>query len=265
MPKYLIRFIVLIAFVTTAILGEASTMAKSPIKKVMIMVAMESEANPIIATLNLQKLDKSFSNLPMHGYEGKYSNLDILLVTNGTDPVNKVQNVCTQAATLSTFLGIQYFHPDLIISIGTAGGVEQNGAQERDIYVSKKISFYDRRIPIEGYRQYGIGDYVSASFPSIYKKIGLKPGNICSGDSFDTDEKDYNIFIKQDCVAVDMEAAGVAWVSMLTKTPMLAIKGVTNFVKGEDIHEHYEKNLPIVTAELSKQLQALLKNVSLEN
>jgi 5'-methylthioadenosine nucleosidase len=229
------------------------------IRKVMLVVAMDSEAEPIISQLNLKKLPESFSNLPMQGYIGKYADLDILLVMNGIDPVKKVQNVGTQAATLSTYLGIEYFHPDFIISIGTAGGVEKNGAREKDIYASEKIYFYDRRIESKDYREYGLGAYPSAP---IVKELGFKKGIVCSGDSFDANKTDYDIFIKQNCSAIDMEAAAVAWVSQLTHTPMIAIKGITNFVRGENLHEQYQKNLPVVTVKLTQKLEELLKYFS---
>ncbi len=241
---------------------SATTLNKLHVKKVLLVIAMDSEAKPIISTLNLHKVDHSFSKLPMQSYRGKYNKLDILLIMNGMDPINHVQNVGTQAATLSTYVGAEYFHPDLIISIGTAGGVEQNGTKLRDIYVSQKIYFYDRRLAIKGYHEYALGGYQSVSLSPLDKKIGLKPGIVCSGDSFDDNQTDYNMFIKENCSAIDMEAAGVAWVSMLMQTPMFAMKGITNFVKGNNIHEQYQKNLPIVTSALADKLRELLKNLS---
>lgn len=250
--KIILSFILLLY---TAIVSAADQL---PIKKVLLVVAMQKEATPMIQDLDLHPLDHSFSNLPMHGYMGKYHNLDILLMVNGTDPINKVENVATQAATLTTYLGIEYFHPDLVISIGTAGGVEKNGAKLKEIYTSQKIYFIDRRMSFKGYREYGLGGYTSASFDQNRE---LKPGIICSGDSFDDNATDYNMFLKQHCAAIDMEAAGVAWVSMLTKTPMLAIKGVTNFVKGKNIHNQYEKNFPIVVSDLANKLKEFLASI----
>jgi len=230
---------------------------KSPIQKVMLVIAMDAEAEPIISSLKLHKLTHPFSDMPMQGYVGNYGHFSIFLITNGQDPGLKISNVGTQAATLTTYIGIQYFHPDLIINIGTAGGVEQNGVKLREIYVSEKIYFYDRRIMLEKYDEYGLGGYPSAQL--AYKKIDIKPGIVCSGDSFDNNQTDYDIFIKQNCSAVDMEAAGVAWVSMLAKIPMFAIKGITNFVRGNDIHRQYEENYPIVTLTLSQKLEEILK------
>jgi nucleoside phosphorylase len=252
--------IFLTIFITSPI--EAKTISRSPLKKILLVVAMDSEAQPFITTLNLHKLPHSFSKLPMQAYSGKYENLNILLMTNGEDPIHKVQNVGTQAAALSTYLGINYFHPDLVISIGTAGGVEANDAKEKDIYLSHKIYFYDRRLPLKGYDEYGLGAYPSADVSTLVDNVGFKQGIVCSGDSFDENPMDYDIFVKEKCSAIDMEAAGVAWVSMLMNIPMIAIKGVTNYVRGDGIHIQYEKNLPDVTKDLSTKLKELLKNLS---
>lgn len=231
------------------------------VKKILLVIAMDSEAQPIIATLHLHKINNPFQKLPMQGYRGKYNNLNIFLVTNGVDPINNIDNVGTQAATLSTYLGINYFHPDLIINTGTAGGVKENGAHPGDIYFSKKIYFYDRRIDLKKYHEYGLGGYDSIALSSLDKNSGFKIGIVCSGDSFDKNQTDYHMFIKQHCVAVDMEAAGVAWVSMLTHTPMLAIKGITNYVRG-DTYKEYQHHIANVTSTLSTKLKVLLNYLS---
>lgn len=228
------------------------------IKKVLIVVAMDSEAQPIIKTLQLHQLPHSFSGLPMRGYVGQLGKIELLLMMNGKDPVYKVQNIGTEAATLSTYLGIEYFHPDLIISIGTAGGVIENGSALKDIYLSKQIYFADRRIPMTGYQDYGRGGYKSMSFSRLNKQLKLKSGIVCSEGSFDEEKIDYAMFLQEHCSAVDMEAAGVAWVSMLTKTPMIAIKGITNFVRGKHIHAQYEKNLPSVVQALANKLKLFI-------
>lgn len=227
------------------------------VHKVLVVVAMEKEAAPIITLLNLQPTKEKFADLPMQAFHGNYNKIEILLVENGVDPVYKVQNIGTQAATLSTYLGISSFHPDLVVSIGTAGGVKPNGAQLRDIYISEQIHFYDRRISGIGYQEYGLGGFKSAII-TMDNREQVKKGVICSGDSFDENKTDYDMFIKLHCAAIDMEAAGVAWVSMLTHTPMIAMKGITNFVRGPDIHQQYEQNVHSVSNDLAKELKVLL-------
>lgn len=251
-------------FITLALFNHTihATPLHQPVKKVLLVVAMHSEAEPIIKKLHLTPLHHHFSNLPMRGYTGKVANKTILLIENGEDPINHVQNIGTQAATLSTYLGIDYFHPDLIISIGTAGAVPESGALLKDIYLSQTIYFFDRRIPMKGYDNYGLGAYVSSAIPGIDKKLGFKKGVVCSGDSFDEEAVDYKMFLKEKCSAIDMEAASVAWVSMLTKTPMIAIKGITNYVRGKQIHAEHKEYIPVVTTELANKLLELLNALS---
>lgn len=235
-----------------------ATVANSKIQKILIVVAMDTEANPIIQALQLRPLNHSFSNLPMRGYIGQQGKIKVLLMMNGQDPIHHVQNIGTEAATLTTYLGIDFFSPDLVISIGTAGGVVENHSRLTDIYFSEKIYFFDRRIPMKGYQAYGLGAYHSVSFPLIEKKLKLHHGIVCSGDSFDEEPIDQRMFLTLHCSAVDMEAAAVAWVSQLKKIPMIAIKGITNIVKGPHIHAQYEKNLPLVTAKLANALKLFI-------
>lgn len=232
------------------------------VKKIMLVVAMDSEALPLIQTFKLHELKNAFPGLPMKAYEGKYRRLNLFLVLNGLDPTYHVANVGTEAATLSTYIGIQKDHPDLVISIGTAGGIPANGAALQDIYASTTVNFYDRRIAVEPFTAYGVGAYPSVSLAPIDKKVGLKPGVVCSGDSFDNNKTDYDVMLKQHCGAIEMEAAGVAWVCSLTHTPMFAMKGITNFSSVPESGQQFEKNLPIVTAKLASTLQNFFDQVS---
>lgn len=59
-----------------------------------------------------------------------------------------VDNVGTVPAALSTFLACQRHKPDLIISVGTAGGFRTQGAQIGDVFAGTGTVNHDRRIPI---------------------------------------------------------------------------------------------------------------------
>lgn len=231
-------------------------------KKIMLVVAMESEALPLIQTFKLHELKNAFPGLPMKAYEGNYRQLNVFLVLNGLDPTYQVANVGTEASTLSTYIGIQKDHPDLVISIGTAGGIQQNGSALLDIYGSTTVSFFDRRIMVGPFTAYGVGAYPSVNLAPFDKKVGLKPGVVCSGDSFDNNKTDYEVMLKQHCGAIEMEAAGVAWVCSLTHTPMFAMKGITNFSSVPEGGKQFEKNLPVVTNKLASTLKAFFDQIS---
>jgi 5'-methylthioadenosine nucleosidase len=96
----------------------------------------------------------------------------------------------------------------------------------------------------------------------LLKRLGLKKGHVCSSDSFDLDQTDQQVIQKHRCVVKEMEAASVAWVSLLMKKPMFAIKGITDTVGSKDGYGQYLKDFKHVTQKLSEKLQSLLVSLS---
>ena len=130
------------------------------ITSVLILIAMEAEAQPLLDKLKLTKIDRpNFTESVM--YEGVYNNMKIALITNGKSKRFGVDNVGTDPATLSCYIGIDRFNPDIIINAGTAGGFKRAGACIGDAFISTKTHFHDRRIPIPGFTEYGKGDFTS--------------------------------------------------------------------------------------------------------
>lgn len=226
------------------------------IKRVLFVVAMEKEAKPMIKILHLHSVGR-FDPMPMHAYRGKYNNLDVFLILNGKDPIYKVQNVGTQAAAVTTYLGIEKFHPDLVVSVGTAGAIVTKQVKPGTIYLSKKIYFYSRRIPGKD-KQYGLGGYPSYSSKSL---PSFNRGIICSGDDFDQTPKDYAMFLKLNCDVIEMEAASVAWVSELNHVPMIALKGITNNVENKNANAIYHKNFAMVANKLASSVKIFLDSL----
>lgn len=252
------RIAVLFIFVLTLFSNSGFSAVNHKIKNVLIVVAMKDEAAPIIKTLNLYPASLPDTKLPMKAYIGHYADINIALILNGTDPMYGVQNVGSQPAVLATYIGINYFHPDLIISAGTAGGRFVHDMKIGNIYVSDKIYFYDRRLNLPDYKLYGSGGYRSMDTKFLVKKLNIKNATVCSGDSFDENTTDQEVMSKQGCMVIDMEAAGVSWVAMLTKIPMFAMKGITNYVEKTSAHNEFEKNYARVTQKLALKLRDVL-------
>ena len=259
--KLMAKYVCTLACVTLVGMGYANPNKQITINKILLVVAMEAEATPIIETLHLKKAKQLFSGLPMQGYTGKYANKDIFLITNGQDPIYKLDNVGTQPAVLAAYLGINHFHPDLVISVGTAGGIIESGTKMHDIYISNKIYFHDRRIPNQ-YEAYGSGGYISQSFDQIADKNKMKKANICTGNSFDPSPNDTAFIHKHNCAAVEMEAASVAWVSMLTNTPMVAIRGVGDMAGTKMSYQDYQKNNLFICNKIANSLKNFIKLLS---
>ena len=75
-------------------------------------------------------------------------NTSRVLFHAGKDAEHGVDNVGTVPAALSVYLACQQFKPDLIISVGTAGGFRAQGAAIGDVFVGTTTVNHDRRIPI---------------------------------------------------------------------------------------------------------------------
>lgn len=195
-------------------------------------MAMQDEALSIIESFKLKEENQRLSNqLPFRCFVGKCNDLDINLVTSGIDPINRVDNIGCEAATLMANESISRLKPDIIISAGTAGGFSKLGAEIGTIYASKDyFVFHDRIVPLPGFSESGVGYFPAAKIDKMVEDLNLLSGVISTGSSLEKSNKDSTILEQHNVVAKEMEAAAIAWVAMLYKTPMFAIKSVTNLV-----------------------------------
>src|SRR5690348_6945270 len=136
------------------------------IHKVLVLVAMESEARPLIEQLHLQPVAKPDTGLPMEAYAGQVGSLAVELIWNGKDPAQGVDNLGTQPAVLAAYLGLRQFQPDLILNVGTAGAKPHQSMYQGDVYYSARLYFYGRRFPSAAYKQYAVGGYYSQALPA---------------------------------------------------------------------------------------------------
>ena len=130
-------------------------------QRIAIIMAMQSEAEALIQHLDLRKQDQPFrSGVPFELYQGGRQQAQLALFVSGTDPDFHVDNVATVPAALMTYLAIEKFTPDLVLNAGTAGGIAGQGCEIGDVYLGSGIfCFHDRRIPLPGFDQYGMGRY----------------------------------------------------------------------------------------------------------
>ncbi len=66
----------------------------------------------------------------------------------GKCQVHGVDNVGTVPAAVTAYLAVHEFKPDLVISVGTAGGFKSKGAAIGDVFLATAFANHDRRIPI---------------------------------------------------------------------------------------------------------------------
>lgn len=206
------------------------------INHVALLMAMQDEAQPLVDDLGLQ-LDTRLldAKLPMRLYVGAYKGLQVSLLLSGKDERYDVDNIGTQAATLSAYAAIRDVKADILISAGTAGGfadlTQRQGADIATVYLSDtEFVFHDRRVPIPGFDESAVGHYPCLNVRAMARSLGLPYGVVSSGSSLEKSAKDVEVIERYAAVAKEMEAAAVAWVASLYEKPFFAIKSITNLL-----------------------------------
>lgn len=234
------------------------------IEKILIIVAMQAEAKPIIDRLVMDEMVQNFDNdLPFRYFTKVRQNQEIVLMVSGTDPRYGVDNIGTQASTLMAYIGISQFNPDLVISAGTAGGFAEIGAKIGSVYLSDgDFVFHDRQVPLPGFDKQGTGNYPALNTRALAKLLGLPYGRVSSGSSFQKNSAQLQQIKNSGAVAKEMEAAAIAWVCWLKAVPLLAIKSITNLLDQEsDSENQFIENFDIAAFELSRQLSRVLESL----
>jgi 5'-methylthioadenosine/S-adenosylhomocysteine nucleosidase len=242
-------------------------MGKDNMQNISILMAMKSEAEYLIQSLQLRKQNQSFrSGVPFEVYLGNLETVQLSLLVSGTDPDYHVDNVATVPAALMAYLAIEKFGPDLVLNAGTAGGIAGRGCEIGDVYLSSgKFCFHDRRIPLPGFDQYGMGLYSSCDTSAIANDLKLKTGTVSTGNSLDLLDKDMQIIEANQAIIKDMEAAAIAWVCQTLAVPLIAIKAITDLIDEDTPTEtqfmknfhQASTNLHIKTIEVLKYLQKM--------
>lgn len=234
---------------------------KQNITNIVIVVAMEVEAQPIRDNIGMHPLVDAFDRrLPMRAYQAN-TNPHLHLVVNGTCPQHACDRVGTQAAALTTWESIKRFSPDLLISAGTAGGFKQHGAEIADVYIGSDIKYHNRRAPIPGFTDFLTGDYDKLPLAAdLAHAVQCKLGVVSSGDSVYAEHADLAQMQQIDTRCKEMEAAAIAEVAQLAGVPVLAVKVITDFVDStECTAEQFFCNYQAAVAALAVKVPEILQ------
>ena len=222
----------------------------------LFVMAMEAEAAPIRKKLGLA----GEGNLLAEGFSARiWSNDFVHVVTNGTDSRFGVDAIGTLPASLTTLLAVQKINPKIVISAGTCGGFIARDGFIGEIILADRCVFHDRRIPLEGFIKYGVGDFRVADLNAIAEALKFKVGTVSTGDSLDSQPSDLDFMNSVNAVAKDMEASAVAWVCELKEVPFTALKVTTDLVDGEITTEkEFVTNLEYASNRLSEGILSLV-------
>jgi nucleoside phosphorylase len=235
------------------------------IRNILLVIAMKGEADPILKALGVREHGTMLEPpLPPLSWSTTFSGLKVHLVVNGQDPKYKLDSFGTDAATLSTYLGIKAFSPDLVISAGVAGGFKSQ-AKIGDVYLStESMRYFDRRVSITSpdYQDYAIGFYPVINASKMATDLGLKTGIVVTGGSFENSLIDDRQIRNLDGSAVDMESAAVGKMSMLLGKQFMAAKAIVDFDDAVGFASQFNQYFKLATTNLAQQLLRIFSYLS---
>ncbi|HSW68609.1 MAG TPA: hypothetical protein VLI69_00435 [Gammaproteobacteria bacterium] len=215
------------------------------IQKIMLLVAMNKEAQPIIHKMQMKEIKHPIDTfLPIKTYAMDTEKGKVILVVSGKCASHGVDRIGTQGLNLVAWESLKAFNPDILINAGTAGGFKKNGSMPGDVYVStESIKYHDRLFyPDMHFLNYGIGSYKCLPIPFIAKRLGLKEGVISTGASLLSSQQENIQMNKNNAAVKEMEAAGIAEVAQMRGVPFVGLKIITDIVDTDECPQNQFTN-----------------------
>ena len=220
------------------------------IQKILYVIVMEEESNSVLEMENFKK-DEAFSGihhnlLDLHSLEidnGTEEKNTIYIIRPKKDPLHNTSLFGTEIAFLLTYLGIQQFKPDLVISMGYAGYTnfndDLNGKELSlgDVAIAREKSIYHaREMIIKEYEKTCEGHYPLHSCDNMVKHLNYFSCRIGTDSSFVI--HDHCAFRKEIHV-VEMELCSVARASSYFNIPCIGVKIISD--TKSDSHDEKER------------------------
>ncbi len=225
---------------------------------------MRLEAKPLLDTLRAKRIfPKWIGKLPFEIFQASHEGLDILIGIAGDDPHHDCDSIGSVPAAVLAQLAISHLNPALILNAGTCGGFQSKGHAIADVLIGTDyVAFHHRRSSIASMRDYGIGKYPVCDSSELRKALGFRDGIVTSGDALDYSKEDQEYIAANGGTLKEMEAAAIGWVCMFTKTPLLPVKTVTDWVDhpadtGMQFMANYDQSVKKLTEALIRVLHYL--------
>ena len=235
------------------------TLASAP-RRVLLFVAMESEATPIAEALRLARDGDART--------GRAAGAHVTLVTPGVDPATKADHIGpVHAATALTRVLAASREPfDLVVNAGTAGGFEARGQAIADLVVARDTLFHDARVAIGGFdRVARAHTRLSADEPTLARtaaSLDARIGLVSTGASLDATADELAGFARSGALAKEMELAALSVACRAHGTPLVAIKGITDLVDHhEPTQDAFLRNLTRTAARVAAAAGPLLESL----
>lgn len=222
--------------------------------KIVILTAMEDELLPIIKDVPKIDYQTEFYNNIYLNNEGENT---LYFSYTGIGKVN---------AAMSTTILINIIKPDLVINLGTAGGINKN-LKILDLVIADKLAYHDVDVTAFGYKlgqipqnEIYLKTNINKEFIQKLKDIeeNIYVGTIVTGDQFVNKQEDKvkieNNF--QNVYAVEMESTVIVDVCNKLKTKVIVIRGISDLTHTDSTIE-FDIYLEQVVKKFSKIIKVI--------
>ncbi|MEN9646558.1 MAG: hypothetical protein RL238_3227 [Actinomycetota bacterium] len=225
------------------------------IRSIAIVMAMQAEAAPVVTAFDAQPVSVP-ARRPHRWYLASRAGVRVIVAVNGRDPRFGVDGVGPEPAVMNTVATVERFHPDLVVSAGTSGGWVARGGEIGKVYLSyPHVVRHDRRIDLDGFREFGVGRFPVVPMRGVAAAIGAELGVVTTGGSLDETAEDIRLMAELDARSKEMEAASVAWVCETLGVPFVALKTITDLADvAHPTADQFEANLHTASARLTEHL-----------
>lgn len=222
-----------------------------------IIAAMQQEADAFLALCeNVTQLSES----PFTFYQATYHHQNILLGLSGIGKVS--------AAAMTSSLIINH-HPDFIINIGSAGGLNQ-ALKVGDIVVANQCAYHDFDVSAFGHEiNFEKGWYVFKANENLLSKIktrfnDIHIGPLVCGDQFVSSLDVFNVMVQRfnGVLATDMESTAIAHVASLHHVPWVIARSISDLVFDQDNHVSFDEFLVLASQKSAHFVATLIDHLS---
>lgn len=224
--------------------------------EVLLLAAMAEETQPVLAGHEYRELEVRHGRAWRFDHQGA----DVTLVTCGIGLVN---------SAVATALAIETYRPDVVISVGSAGGLGEQ-VRRGDIIVGSSYRYSDADATAFGY-EYGQIPSMPATFPGDERLVELvradrsdesvHVGEIVSGNSFVAG--DVTPVVRErfpEALAADMESTAIAQVAWGSKVPFVCVRSISDLC-GPSAGEDFKENIADVAERAAAAVWRLVERL----
>ena len=228
-------------------------------KKIGIIVAIDEEREEILDMMKDTEVKQVYN---LRFIQGTIEGKKCILIKSGIGKVNAARAAQTM---------LDHFKVDYVINLGGAGSLNSL-LDIGDVVIAKKVIQHDFDITAFGHSKgyiTGVGAFIESN-PDLVEEFGsvleetpeknykIKLGIVATGDIFCTESwmKD-KIRAKFNADVEDMECAAIAQVCYLSEKPFIAIKSISNTLKGDNAIS-YSNNVKLASKRCANVLKEFL-------